>query len=298
VTVKDSSIRGDVNLGEGLQEGSNFELKLIASNLVGDVTINQFHGLGNFENQIEDMVEKVVNKASIQQSQSMYNQLINMQNAIKMNPNVGNKFLSLHKIATILEKSGYIQEGKEVRMDLARMKTKTDSPALQIEGHQQLCVYDPSYDWFDSLRTALVLVNTHNLHKYEFDVKSQILHYISEGRSSNNPAEISSFAKTLVLEASNLSRKVLNESPSARRFYKSATVLGYNKIVNLSKVDQKKLLDYEYYKSRRKSRQEDLKEFLKGLGLLIAIWGTIIILVLLFLNWLGSVVLGFLGSIF
>jgi hypothetical protein len=294
VTVKDSSIRGDVNLGEGLQEGSNFELKLIASNLVGDVTINQFHGLGNFESQIEDMVEKVVTKASIRQSESMYNQLISVQNAIKMNPNVGDKFFSLHKIATILEKSGYIQEGKEVRIDLARMKTKTDSPALQIEGHQQLCVYDPSHDWFDSLRTALVLVNTHNVDKYEFDIKSQILHYISEDRSTTNRTEMVYFAKKLIIEASNLPRKMLNMNPSARKFYKSATGLCYNKTINLSKDEKKNLLEYDFHISRRKER----KEVFKSLIVLLSFWAIMITSVLLFLNWLGSVVLGFLDSIF
>lgn len=294
MTLKNSNITGDVNLGYDFQEGSNLELKLNTSNIYGGVTINQIHGLDNFEKKIEDIVEKVLSKPTYQHSQLMYDQLIHVKNSVKMDSNVVNKLLSLHKMATILEKSGYIEDGKKVRIDLAKMKIETDSPALQVEGYQQLCVFDPDCDWFNSLRTALVLVHHHNIHKSEFHVKSQILHYISEGRSTTNQTEMVYFAKELIIEASNLPRKMLKENPSARRFYKSATGLCYNKTINLSKDEQKKLLEYDFQKARRK----DIKEGLKGLILLLSLWAIMITSVLLFLNWLGSVVLGFLGSIF
>ncbi|MDB9834822.1 hypothetical protein OAC38_02185, partial [Candidatus Poseidoniaceae archaeon] len=291
VTLKNSNITGELNFGDDFQEGSNLELKLNTSNIYGGVTINHIHGLDKFEKKIEDIVEKVMSKTTFQQSQLMYDQLTHVKNSVKMDSNVVNKLLSLHKIASILEKSGYIGDGKKVRIDLAKMKIETDSPALQIEGYQQLCVFDPDCDWFNSLRTALVLVHHHDIHKSEFHVKSQILHYISEGRSTTNQTEMVYFAKKLIIEASNLPRKMLKENPSARRFYKSATDLCYNKTINLSKDERKKLLEYDFHRARRK----DMKQGVKGLILLLSFWAIMITLVLLFLNWLGSVVLGFLG---
>ena len=283
--VNDSNIIGDLNLGEDFQEASNFELKCMASNLVGNnFTINHIHSPEKVNTKLEEIVENVIVKHVLREHPSIYEQLTNVKKAAQMDPNVANKILSLDKLATILEKSGYIGDGKIIRIDLAKMKINTDSPAIQIEGYQQLCGFDPSSDWFDCLRKALILVNHHEIYRYEFHIKNQILRYICEGRPSTNGSEIPSFTKKLVLEASNVPRNILDKNPSARRFHKSAEELYKKKKVKLSKEEKNKLFAYTEYRQNRQNVKKNVKESMRALMLSIAIWGTS----LAFLGWLGS----------